>query len=134
MGARRHVHLATAVGDNWGIDGVKHDERDATDLARKPGAWPTTGSPHRPYPEIRELVRYGCFMIGLSTRAWARSTRHGETASCPESKTREDRPATPTSTAWSSHLLDAGGGDLRSVRSSAAGQIRTQEVHLPKLR
>src|SRR3974377_1524007 len=43
-----HVHLAHALGNNWGNRRVKNDERDAQDLAAmlRLGAWPKAGLPH----------------------------------------------------------------------------------------
>ena len=68
-----HVHLAHALGNNWGERRVKNDERDARDLAamlrigRLAEGWI---APHD-VRELRELVRYRYSLIRHRTSAKA---------------------------------------------------------------
>jgi transposase len=71
MGA--HVHLAHALGNNWGNRRVKNDERDAKDLAamlrlgRLAEGWIAPAEVR----ELRELVRYRYSLVRHRTSAKA---------------------------------------------------------------
>jgi transposase len=68
-----HVHLAHALGNNWGNRRVKNDERDAKDLAamlrlgRLAEGWIAPPETR----ELRELVRYRFSLVGHRTSAKA---------------------------------------------------------------
>lgn len=68
-----HVHLAHALGNNWGNRRVKNDERDAKDLAamlrlgRLPEGWIAPPETRK----LRELVRYRYSLVRHRTSAKA---------------------------------------------------------------
>ena len=68
-----NVHLAHALGNNWGNRRVKNDERDAKDLAamlrlgRLAEGWIAPPKTR----ELRELVRYRASLVGSRTSAKA---------------------------------------------------------------
>ena len=68
-----HVHLAHALGNNWGNRRTKNDQRDAQDLAamlrlgRLAEAWIAPAETR----ELRELVRYRHALVGKRTSAKA---------------------------------------------------------------
>ncbi|MFZ0059710.1 MAG: transposase [Acidimicrobiales bacterium] len=68
-----HVHLAHALGNNWGNRRVKNDKRDARDLAamlrlgRLAEGWIAPPETR----ELRELVRYRFSLVGHRTSAKA---------------------------------------------------------------
>jgi len=68
-----HVHLAHALGNNWGNRRVKNDERDAQDLCamlrlgRLAEGWIAPPNTR----ELRELVRYRFSLVGHRTSAKA---------------------------------------------------------------
>ena len=68
-----HVHLAHALGNNWGNRRVKNDENDARDLAAmlRIGRLAEGWIAPPPVRELRELVRYGYSLTRHRTSAKA---------------------------------------------------------------
>ena len=93
-----HVHLAHALGNNWGNRRVKNDVRDAEDLAAMlaPGVWPRAGSPRERSESCAIWCATAIRSSGTgpvprprSTGSWPR------TESCPSSASCGDRPVRP---------------------------------------